>query len=831
MNYNLKYLFKNHNIENLNIEKYYDDNLIFNILLYFYKHIYIHNHYFSSAKFKKFILLTFLEENNYDPNILNISKIEKDLEQYFVFNKNPTIFLLKPEINCILRTIYSLILKINLINKQEIEFNFDLFLKEQNLELIDFSNSVILYWLFLKENYQNEKINFANLFFMLQNIDAFKSEIKSFKEKNDLFKREFKFEDNKLNFFLRKININSWALLSMCSVDFLIFLFFNRMNWLSLETYNKTKLLEKEFLKKIKDLNIGLELFIRDNEYRDEHYKIFKKLKKENWDVKILDEVFKLINTKYYFFVEDIENDILEQNTLELLKIWLNYWRNDKYKVNKKYNFFFLREFIDLNEIKNNLPVFLHLNELNNFDSLARKIIENEYKKHGNIYFKVGTSYIFLLIKEIKENFKEGFKIDQSNPNDDYFKILNVMKQKYGIDDFNFRPIDSILVRNDFISINRGVYLHKDDFKYEWINFINMHSNEIREYIDNEILQKKFVLYNDIFKKYYIILKNNNIDNWNLLKGLIDYYIIRQDNKYITDRDSIKFKIQNSININTEILDYIKKISGVYKIQYLLEKFPGKEEYFFDQIFDKNKNSILKLKSKKYINAKDVNIDELLKEKIIENAENTLLKSGYYVSTAKVLFDNFKNEYQNDFKNIPDYFKNEFSFFSLVNYLWLKYNDVNINISFKRPFFWDSLQYDKMTTTKLVKTYICKNNKKCISRKELNNFLSLFKFGSNIDLNSLIENCDFVRIDMDNYLDKNLFKFNDNQIFNIKNILEDYFLSEDSNKISLSSIDYTLFYSYNNFNWNKFSLISFIKEYLSMDFKIEDNLILEKLLK
>lgn len=796
-------------------DKYSDNSLICKIL----EKIFINLENLKEEKiYLREFISAFLEKNDYDFKKINISKLRNSIKEYLIMSNN-RILGIKNELLEILDKIKTFKNKyISLFQYKNDVKSLNWLEISKEIENIDFDSVFDLYLNFLIDKNFPLHIKVEKIFFTLINWEEINKNINEFKVQHQNIKTKFIFDSEQTNLLLQNLNIYNWNDLSKCSNDFLAFLFGTNIHQLLIDA-NFYQKYYQEIADKLNDNNIDINDLKNDN--KDIY--ILSKLRKYKYDETILNKVFEDRNFPQYIHFSELNEIFKNEQFWIFIKEMTILNSNGKYSFNKKYHFFYDKKIFGIEKIMTELPNVITNKDLDNFNVLQKQIIGNKYKKIGTAYLKNGYSLVDLIVKEIRENFTFGYKIDQINRSDDNKKLIKILFDKYEIDYEN--RIDSFLERKELILIDRGLYLHFDDVGQQQKDCINFNKKQIIDFIEKEINKKSFVFYNAIFNYFIVTFKNSNIKNRYFAKGLIDKMIISKDDRYRTSRDKI-IKKDFEENVNTNIFKTIEEMKGVFSIRDLLQKFNGKKSYFFTQGFDKIKNKIIKLKKETFISGKWLEIKEESKNDILENLFNLIQNSEFGIVISQKLFNNFVENYKLSYDKLENYLQDEFSFFSLTNYLFLNQNNYLKDFGFRRPYVWNKNLYDQVNKETLLEAIIKSISKDIIKVDELKFLLEKYEFTNYRFYSEKMKNLNYIRINKSEYLKSELFEFNDKEIESNSEIINDFFeFKETFNEktIGLDEIDYSSFEAHYNFEWNKYSLTSFIQRYLDDFFEVKDD--------
>ncbi|WP_406615107.1 hypothetical protein ACJA25_02675 [Mycoplasmopsis hyopharyngis] len=801
-------------------DKYSDNSLICKIL----EKIFINLENLKEEKiYLREFISAFLESNDYDFKKINISKLGNSIKEYLIMSNN-RILGIKNEIIEILDKIKTFKNKyISLFQYKNDVKSLNWLEISKEIENIDFDSVFDLYLNFLIDKNFPLHIKVEKIFFTLINWEEINQNINEFKAQHQNIKTKFIFDSEQTNLLLQNLNIYNWNDLSKCSNDFLAFLFGTNIHQLLIDA-NFYQKYYQEIVDKLNDNNIDINDLKNDN--KDIY--ILSKLRKYKYDETILNKVFEDRNFPQYIHFSELNEIFKNEQFWIFIKEMTILNSSGKYSFNKKYHFFYDKKIFNIQKILESLPEIIKSEDISNFSILEKEIIIDKYKKIGNAYAKIGFSFTDLIEKEIKENFPMGYKIDQLKINDDFIKLEKILFEKYELH-LTLKKLNSFWNRKRLILIDRGLYSHYENLEEQQIECIKNMKEEIINFIEKEIDEKSFVFYHTIFKYFLIPFKNSNIHNEYLVKGLVDEIILSKDDRYRFARNKI-IKKDFEENVNTNIFKTIEEMKGVFSIRDLLQKFNGKKSYFFTQGFDKIKNKIIKLKKETFISGKWLEIKEESKNDILENLFNLIQNSEFGIVSSQKLFNNFVENYKLSYDKLENYLQDEFSFFSLTNYLFLNQNNYLKDFGFRRPYVWNKNLYDQVNKETLLEAIIKSINKDIIKIDELKFLLEKYEFINYQFYSEKMKNLNYIRINRSEYLKSELFEFNDNEIESNSKIINDFFEFKESfneKTIGLDEIDYSSFEAHYNFEWNKYSLTSFIQRYLDDFFEVKDDNIIK----
>lgn len=521
----------------------------------------------------------------------------------------------------------------------------------------------------------------------------------------------------------------------------------------------------------------------------DRLYIYLKELKKKN-DNMLLNE-----------FV-DIKINI--KDTARILLFFMEVG-NTNIKYNRNLRVIYDSDKINVDEIINNVVErfgkAISRKEVNKMNSFELKVLNAEYREFKDgVYLKRGVSPREVYSEVIIRNFKDGYRTGST---EDYDKFKEKCIKEYGFtEDFpSMHSLQGMLERCDYVLIDKGKYLASelcpsldDELLDEIINFI----------IENQ----PTVFYRTIFEKYKNKLAKFGIDNHYYLKGCIDKKLPEE---FSTKRDYI---MVGDVKVSPAelIINYMRSFNGEFELRDLRDKFPGVKDYvFYNHLYNETNNGLIWTTSKtfiyyQYLNISEETVDEL---RNFVNEQFTILNTDV-ISSRKIYAKlSLINKQLFDKLHLTH---GQFTLFSLMKYIFP-------DLYYSRPLISNKV-IEQKSSYSLIRSHVQKYDK--FDHNTILDYVSKMNIGG---LYSYLEFMDdmsdeYVQINIDTMVRKEKMNITDEQISQIKQLLELIF-------DKYNELDTSIFKGYSMFPkmpvaWNKYLLVGVIRSYLDDNFEIEN---------
>lgn len=437
----------------------------------------------------------------------------------------------------------------------------------------------------------------------------------------------------------------------------------------------------------------------------------------------------------------------------------------------------------------------------NDYDSFEKSVIKNRYRLAPKelMYVKRGVNTAEIVVEIVDELFPNGFKLGND---EDFEAVNNAFKNKYKTNCSigTKHALEADLVRYNYCYIDRGTVVNRKyvpELAPELIAEINEYLSEADD----------IVYYQSLFEEFKEKLNEYGVTNRYYLKGLIDNHL---SSEFTHQRDYI---ITGSSYTSPAdfIISEINSYDGVVDFNAIKNKFPGIKDYVFLNYLSKMKGVIWIKYMQSFILLSKINISNAFKDSLVENI-NYLFKSlNSKVIVCSKLYARMRlmNE---ELMGEVKIFDSEFAFFSLVSAL------LENEYIFRRPYISCDALID-LSHNSLIVNYINtlpKFNSQILLAYV--NKMHLRYIDSYLDF--LISNSDnFVQINMDTAVKKELLMLNENTLNTIKNDLN-YYIN------SFGPIDSRKYNDYSNLprlraGWNKYLLVGIIRTFLNDYYIIE----------
>lgn len=511
-----------------------------------------------------------------------------------------------------------------------------------------------------------------------------------------------------------------------------------------------------------------------------------------------------LFNEDGYLALSDLE-DVFEEEDTPIIQYLIE--QNKHYKIIKKLDKIVLRSKLRTKEIRLFLEEFLQEDFL---EEEYLVLIEEELKTKGityldsndlkylflednfilieNTFIKL-NSYVSPYLYVIKTRFKQGIELFQLRPSDDYKQLIRITTALFP----SVKLVDSIRaiyarLTENLISIDRSIMIHPDN--------LSNNPEEIRflvNYIEGS--NTDTFSFTELYDKHKKRLNTLNISNRYFLRSLLQLgfnqnyeftrdYIIKKGGEFLSSFDTII----------KEVLDYKKPIYT----KDLRTKFPYLSDIMlFSPLY--NSPDIISWGHSRYIHRGNLpridGVEEVKYEIMEELRSNGVLSRSEFIKTISKYLVPFDYHLDNSLSVEPFinyYFKEDFH---------LKREMVHIYSEGKYNNYKDYLQF-----------YFADVNK--VSLDELNILArkKQLSYGNKQDILQLIAQ-NYLRINNNEFVILDHLTIDKEDIELVKseivNLLEFEKIASPINmvlKLPLPSV---------GFNWNEYSLISFIRLYLN----------------
>ena len=535
-----------------------------------------------------------------------------------------------------------------------------------------------------------------------------------------------------------------------------------------------------------------------------------------------LEEIYNLIsrNNKDYITIDDFE--VIFDDKLLAKKI-MSYFMNDKMSlkngdiiINKNYGILYFKSNIlnldgKVKATLNLLPDYIFEDDYSSYDYFERRIIDAKYNPFEKGYLKKNIKVCNILEDLLIENFQSGYSIKSDK---DYEILRDIYIHKYhDIKRFpkNKRNVSAFFDRIDVCLCDKGMY--------KSIAYCPLLSDykELRHEIFKHIRkQKERAKYKGIFDQFKSELIKIGIDNWNYLKGVLDYEL---PSKYIATKNEIIIGGDAKLNSTEWLREKLKNLNHKFSLSDIkeIDKTISKQEDLLNFYLNEFKNNgLLQLDDKYFIYLDTLNISDNCKNDLRIFINSCLEECEYhFISFNKIL--NVMMIYNEDlFKQLKlidnRLIDNRYAFSRLVRLLYVDdYKCTRSLIGYKNVF----LPENNIDRIKMII-----NDKLIISYNDILDFynkIGLRCYSVNDCTNHF---CDIlVRINYDMFANKNCF---DSKFINK--------LSDAINSLILNfgTISINYFKDYNklpkcDFPWTPYLLIGTVRSFFSDKFYIDDN--------
>lgn len=435
------------------------------------------------------------------------------------------------------------------------------------------------------------------------------------------------------------------------------------------------------------------------------------------------------------------------------------------------------------------------------YDSFEKSVIKNNYRLAPNelMYVKRGVNTAEIVVEIVDELFPNGFKLSND---EDFEAVNNAFKDKYHTNCTigTKHALEADLSRYNYCYIDRGTVVNRKyvpELAPELIAEINEYLSEAND----------IVYYQSLFEVFKEKLDEYGVANRYYLKGLIDNHL---SSEFTHQRDYII--TGNAYTSPADfIISEINSYDGVVDFNAIKNKFPGIKDYVFLNYLAKMNGVIWIKYMQSFVLLSKISISNAFIDALIDNI-NYLFKSlNSKVIVCSKLYARMRLMNEELMEEVK-IFDNEFAFYSLVSTL------LEGEFYFRRPYISCDASID-LSHNSLIVNYI--NTLQKYNPQILQSYVNkmhLRYIDSYLDF--LISNSEnFVQINMDTAVKKELLMLNENTLSVIKNDLN-YYIN------SFGPIDSRKYNDYSNLprlraGWNKYLLVGIIRTFLNDEYIIE----------
>ena len=501
-------------------------------------------------------------------------------------------------------------------------------------------------------------------------------------------------------------------------------------------------------------------------------------------------------------FIKYIDNNIVSRNLIIAFNS-----DNSRIKYNEQYGIIYDSKEMDLDNIikeaSDGLKDIISINEINEYNKVQIYIIKNDYKIYQNkVWVRKSINISAIYINEIEENFIDGYNIGNE---DDYHKLLQIIKNKYGeIEVSSMHSIQAMIDRNDLIQIDRGTYKAK---KY----CATLPEKLLNEILDFIIKNSPVIPYSLIFAKFKSELQKINVYNRFYLKGILDEKLPREFN---TGRDFINTNSSENITTYDIMRKIFKSFDSEFTIDDIMEKMPGLKVYNYENYARAEENNgLIRVGVKTYIYIDKLGITEETKNELKQFIDNLFEKMNSTILTAKKIYANLNILNKELFNKLHITAKfGDFELFSIIQFLFKD------DYFYSRPII--SLQEDFTTSSYLlIKEYARRFEK--FNYTDIKNYIYKMNIGGLPSYMSFIEDLsdEYVQISKDGMIKKDKFNISEENLLKIKELVD---LILKNNNLKTEEFNGYFMLPKLDRPWNKYMLVGIIRSYFKDEYEIEN---------
>lgn len=454
------------------------------------------------------------------------------------------------------------------------------------------------------------------------------------------------------------------------------------------------------------------------------------------------------------------------------------------------------------NEIINNYGVYIIKKDYEDLDELERAVIGPEYRLVDSaVYVRRGFPNRALSTEIIDSCFPNGYHISDDG---DFEKFKSEYIRRYGYWDEMLCPrvITAYLDHDGYCLIGRGTYINKE--------YAHKLTDELRASILNYILENQpAVYYRSIYSFFESNLKLLGINNYYYLKGVLDPTLPEE---FTTKRDYIQVGQAKMTAIQT-ILMFMKSFEGTFTLMDLRQRFEGVKDYVFTNLLYKEiEKGLIWLSSKEYIYLDKIGLPNSTRKNLSNFIDGLFKSLNTDVLSSRKIYAKLVLTDRNLFDELK-IVKNQFSLFSLLNYLF------HSIYYFNRPLISKNINYDA-GSEKVIKDYV--------STLEEFNARTIYKYTSNMSIRGLYSHSRFMDELSDDYVQINIDTMVKKEKVGVTNDLLKEF--EDIFRLIFSNCDIVDTRNFNgyailpkfNYGWSKHLLAGIIRTFLSDKYEVEN---------
>ncbi len=425
------------------------------------------------------------------------------------------------------------------------------------------------------------------------------------------------------------------------------------------------------------------------------------------------------------------------------------------------------------------------------YESIKNMII-NEYKLSGQVYLrkKVRASEMYLAV--IDKYYSEGIKLYDAFETKRFRGYVKEMFGDVNLSDNN-RAIDSVIGRITVLC-DRGKHILPSRIS------ISMDILEkIRTFINES--DRSIIMFAELYERFKDeLIERSNITNRYFLQGVLRYYY---PNDFFYTRDTLNKDSNNEASIRIAIEEFVKQEGRIVSKEELKQEFAGiTDAVLLNALY--STHDLLAWDYGQYLHSSLLNISE----HDYQNVSVILVEQvscGFV--TSRKLFDMLYMS-NSEFMTRND-IHTHLCLYSVIMYMFPD------KFEFRRPYI--SLKGSPAQTKfDILKDYLVERDSFKIS--DLKEFCDEMQIKI-MTMESIIEGLgdEFIRVDVDNCVRKNVLCLADDVIEAIDDITES--LMMNNNYISLRKVNDFFYYPDIGIEWTQFLLESIIYEY-SKRFKI-----------
>lgn len=313
-------------------------------------------------------------------------------------------------------------------------------------------------------------------------------------------------------------------------------------------------------------------------------------------------------------------------------------------------------EYVD--DLTQALPITLPLSYVYDKSPELVRAIKLRYRIKYGVYMRRDIHLVNLISEIIRDDFPQGYRVDQLRENDDARRLKSLLESRYGIRGAGWSPkmLTAIVVRADTTLGGKGLYISNSRALTADQELIE----DVREYLVNGY---PAVYYRTLFLVFE--------SRW-LQAGFTNYYSIKPivDNNlpvgWKGKRDYVHCGDINPYSLIREICD---SFGREFVLSEVSSRFPGVEDYTFLQLFNswQIRGELMSMGRNHFLLAKDlIGWNQDVEKQLKRIIDRELSASGDGIVNSRTIFAAFIDEDGGALSDALPQIDTHFKLFSLL---------------------------------------------------------------------------------------------------------------------------------------------------------------------